>query len=64
VSKTETELLVAAVAALDLLEGYEETVEGEWGGGRSLEEIERDGDLPKEIVDLRAAIAKAKGETE
>ena len=55
------ELLEAAKAALELLKIYESRIEGEWGDGRSLEEIERDGDLPAESLNLRTAIAKAEG---
>lgn len=48
----------AAEGALRLLERWTVTIDGEWGGVRSLEEIEADGDLPKEIVNLRRAIAE------
>lgn len=45
-------------AALKLLEQYEVQIEGEWGAGRSLKQLEALGYLPPEILDLRALIAR------
>lgn len=53
------ELTEAAKAARGLLEEWEVKIDGEWGLGRDLDEIERDGDLSEELVNLRAALAKA-----
>ncbi len=50
------DMRTAAEEALRLLERWAVTIDGEWGNVRSLEEIEADGDLPQEIVNLRAAI--------
>lgn len=47
----------ASVKALALLERNAVTIDGEWGSCRSLEELERDGALPIEILNLRNAIA-------
>jgi hypothetical protein len=47
----------ASVKALALLERNAVTIDGEWGNCRSLEELERDGALPIEILNLRNAIA-------
>ena len=42
--------------ALDALLGYQEKIEGEFGMGRSNEQIERDGDTDPVIVKLRDAL--------
>jgi len=47
----------ASGKALALLERNAVTIDGEWGDCRSLEELERDGALPEEILGLRKAIA-------
>lgn len=46
----------SAEAALRLLEQLVEKNEEWWGLGRSLEELEMEGDLPAEILHLRLAI--------
>lgn len=53
------ERLVEALRnALLAMEEYEEKIEGEWGASRDLEDIERDGDLSKEIIEARALLAE------
>jgi hypothetical protein len=47
----------AAEAALRLLEEYAQAIEHEWGDCRSPEEVEKDGDMEVEILNLRAALA-------
>lgn len=42
--------------ALDALLGYQEKIDGEFGMGRSNEQIERDGDTDPVIVKLRDAL--------
>jgi len=54
---TSDDLRDASVKALALLERNAVTIDGEWGDCRSLEELERDGALPIEILNLRNAIA-------
>lgn len=53
------DLLEALKGSLKLLEEHTVTIEHEYSSYRSLLEIESDGDLPIEIVNARAAIAKA-----
>ena len=55
------ELLDALEKAFELMESQTEFIEREREAGRSIQEIEKDGDLPSEIIAARAAIAKAKG---
>ncbi len=50
------DLIKAAEEALKLLEDWAVVIDGEWGACRDLEELERDGRLPKEILYLRAAL--------
>jgi hypothetical protein len=56
------ELYEALKSALELLEHNAVDIDGEWGSGRSLEQIELDGDLNEEIIKAREALTKAKGE--
>lgn len=56
------DLLEALKDALSQMEQDAEQIEGEWGVGRSLAELEADGRLPQEIKAARAAIAKATGQ--
>ena len=56
------ELLEALEEALLKMESDEERIEGEWGSCRSLEQLEKDGDLDDAILKARAVIAKARGE--
>lgn len=58
------ELLKTLKIALARLEFFEVEVEGEWGYGRSLQELEADGDLGNETIAVRAAIAKAQASTQ
>lgn len=37
-------------------------IDGEWGGCRSIDELERDGELPEAIVLARAALAQGQEE--
>lgn len=49
----------------DLVRGAEmdkEQIDSEWGSGRTIEEIEADGDLSKRIINARTVLAKARGE--
>ena len=55
------ELVEALRAAAALIEQMEVKIDGEWGMCRTIEKIEQDGDLPEELVQVRAAIAKATG---
>jgi hypothetical protein len=55
------EVVAALSAAVKKMEQDEETMDNEWGRNRSIAEIEAAGDLPKEILDARAALAKAEG---
>jgi hypothetical protein len=56
----DSDSVVEALAdLLDLAEDYECRIDDEWGSGRSLKQIEKDGHLPKAIVNARAAIARA-----
>lgn len=61
-TQAEPDMYRALQDALFLLESYVVQIEGEWGCGRSLEKIEADGDLPEEIIAIRAALAKEDGE--
>jgi hypothetical protein len=55
------EALVKALEdALVLLESQETQIDGEWGDCRGLEQIEKDGDLSREIIQAREALANAK----
>lgn len=56
------ELLEALEEALLKMESDEERIEGEWGSCRSLEQLEKDGELDDAILKARAIIAKARGE--
>lgn len=61
---TETqrdELLAALELALSEMEADAVKIDGEWGNGRELDELERDGELSPGIVTARAIIARAKG---
>lgn len=58
------DLLEALEAALFKMEDDEVTIDGEWGGCRSLATMEAQDDLSSEIVQARTAIAKAKGESQ
>ncbi|MBA4285430.1 MAG: hypothetical protein C0434_07855 [Xanthomonadaceae bacterium] len=49
----------ALTGLLKLAEVYSVKIDGEWGAGRSLAEIEADGDLEDEIVAAREALAQA-----
>jgi hypothetical protein len=55
------ELLEALRDLLAWAECAEAKLDGELGLCRSIEEIERDGDLPEEISAARAAIKKCEG---
>lgn len=55
------DLLEALESALVQMECDEERIEGERGSCRSLEQMEKDGDLSSAILDARVAIAKARG---
>ena len=55
------ELYEALKSALELLEYNAVDINGEWGAGRSLEQIELEGDLNEEIIKAREALAKARG---
>jgi glutaredoxin len=50
------ELRKAAEDALKLLEEWAVQIDGEWGMCRDLEELERDGRLPEEILALRRVL--------
>lgn len=54
-------LLSALTLSLEQMEGDTVCIESEFCTPRSLDEIEKDGDLPNAILVARAAIAKAKG---
>ena len=61
--RAEKEELVSTLrASLLRMEEDEKNAEGEWGTGRSLEAIEKAGDLPKEILNARALLARIRGE--
>lgn len=55
-----TDLRKAAEDALKLLEHWAVTIEGEWGTARTLEELEKEGSLEEEILNLRAALEQEK----
>ena len=55
-----TDLRKAAEAALKLLEEWAVKIEGEWGVGRTIEELMKAGDLDDRILDLRAALEQEK----
>ena len=55
------ELLAALEALLQHAEYQAGVIEGEFGSSRSLNEMERAGDLDVEIINAREAIALAKG---
>ena len=55
------EVVAALSAAVKKMEQDEETMENEWGRNRTIAEIEAAGHLPQEILDARAALAKAEG---
>ena len=55
-----TDLRKAAEDALKLLEHWAVTIEGEWGMARTLEELEKEGSLEEEILNLRAALEHEK----
>ena len=57
--EVERQLLEALKQALYQMEHDAEKIEGEWGVGRKLAEMEADEDLPEVIIRARAAIAKA-----
>lgn len=54
-------LLAALEKALSFLEEYAVEIDDEMGTGRSLAELERDGDLPPRVIAVREAIARVKG---
>lgn len=56
------ELLAALELAVEQMESDAVGIEYECGCGRSLEELDRLGQLPEAILEARAAIARAKGE--
>ena len=60
-ASTAPELYDALENALQKMEQMEEQIEGEWGMGKSLERLEKDGELSEEILQARAALAKARG---
>lgn len=45
---------------IELAERDEQQIENEWGGSRSLERLEADGELAPEILNARAAMAATK----
>jgi hypothetical protein len=45
-------------ACLTWMEQAAVTMEGEWGSGRTMAELEAAGELPPEIVRLRAALCE------
>lgn len=55
------DLLVALKSLIEFAEHAEVTIEGEWGGGRTLAQMEASGTLSDEIVAARCAVAKATG---
>lgn len=55
------ELLAALELAVEQMESDAVGIEYECGCGRSLEELDRLGQLPEAILEARAAIARAKG---
>jgi hypothetical protein len=57
------ELLEALEKALSRMEEDAVKIEGEFGCGRSLQELESSYQLPDEIIAARDAIAKARGES-
>lgn len=56
-AKAVEEMLKALACALELMENDELQIEGEWGLGRSLEELEREGELAPEIIRVRKILA-------
>lgn len=61
-AKAAPDMYRALRDALVLLEEHVRRIDWERGSCRSFEEIEADGDLPDEILAIRAALAKADGE--
>ncbi len=58
------DLVKALTDALALMEQQEVRIEGEWGCGRTLEQLEAVSQLSDEIIQARAILAKAtKGES-
>lgn len=55
------ELLAALEMAVEQMESDAVQIDGEWGCGWSLDEIEKAGQLPEAILKAREAIARAKG---
>ncbi len=55
------ELLAALAELLAWAEGTIEEYEEDHGGDRSMTQMGADGDMPEQIIQSRAAIAKAKG---
>lgn len=51
----------AATKALEWMLWAELQMEIEWGWSRSIEQLEADGDLSKEIITLRAALNQGQG---
>lgn len=61
VKQQRDELLAALTLSLAQMEGDTVCIESVFCTPRSLDQIEKDGDLPNAILVARAAIAKAKG---
>ncbi|MFT8211545.1 MAG: hypothetical protein ACMZI0_15010 [Symbiopectobacterium sp.] len=57
------DLFEALESLLELAVHNEVKIYGEWGMGRTWNQIKKDGDAPEEILKAIAAIAKAKGES-
>lgn len=55
------ELAEVLAQALDLLEIYEVRIEGEWGIGRDIDELELADELPEPITDARALLSRITG---
>jgi len=55
------QLLTDLETALKQLEEWEVAIDAEWGSGRSIEELEKDGVLSDATISARAAIAACKG---
>lgn len=58
------ELAEVLAQALDLLEIYEVKIEGEWGIGRDIDELELADELPEPITDARALLSRITGGSE
>ena len=55
------ELAQALGLSLTLMEENEVQIDGEWGLSRTLDQIDREGDLPEAIITARAALARYRG---